>query len=346
MDLLRIYQTEPRGFRLVGELDLSCLDLMKEVEQLASAGGDIHLDLTRLTFVDGAGLDRLAGLARTLAKNSSRLVALRPQRAIERLLKRLAAVEKLDNVVISRLSKMVEDSFEARDLPRDLSRVMVSDYTPEGACRLVAELAVAGIPGAESASVTVRNAGHPTCAASSDQMAESLGAVEVQLNEGPSVDVLRTGRRHLSASLVTEKRWPEFSNRALYSGVASVMSQPLPAHGSTFGALTVYSTREGAFSDRSFEQAAGLAAQGAVVIANSNLYWQASELTDQLKEALESRAVIDQAKGILIAREHISADEAFSLLLRASQTGNVKVRDIALQLVAEAQGLRAKGIVA
>lgn len=344
MDLLRIYQTEPRGFRLVGELDLSCLDLIKGIEEVASAGGDIHLDLTRLTFVDGAGLDRLTGLARILAANSSRLVALRPQRAIERLLKRMAAVEKLDNVVISRLSKIVDDTFEAPHLPRDLSRVMVSDYTPEGVCRLVAELAAERIPGAESAAVTVRNAGHPTCAASSNQMAEALGALEVQLSEGPSVDVLKTGRRHVSRSLVTEKRWPEFSNRALYSGVASVMSQPLPANGSTFGALTVYSTREGAFGDRSFEHAAGLAAQGAVVIANSTLYWQAAELTDQLKEALESRAVIDQAKGILIAREQISPDEAFSLLLKASQTGNVKVRDIALQLVAEAQGLRAKGI--
>jgi ABC-type transporter Mla MlaB component len=346
MDLLRIYQTEPRGFRLVGELDLSCLDLLKPVEEAASAGGDIHLDLTRLTFVDGAGLDRLTSLARILAGSSNRLVTLRPQRAIERLLKRMAAVQKLDNLVISRLSKMVEDSFEAPDLPRDLSRVMVSDYTPEGACKLLAELAVSGIPGAQSAAVIVRNAGHPTCAASSDQLGGGVGALEVHLNEGPSVDVLRTGRRQVSSSLVTERRWPEFSNRALYSGIASAMSQPLPAHGSTFGALTVYSTRESAFAENSFGQAASLASQGAVVIANSNLYWQANELTDQLKEALDSRAVIDQAKGVLMAREHLSPDEAFALLLKASQTGNVKVRDIALQIVAEAQGLRSKGIVA
>ena len=346
MDLLRIYQTEPRGFRLVGELDLSCLDLMKPVEETASAGGDVLLDLTRLTFIDGAGLDRLAALARILATSKSRLVALRPQRSIERLLKRMAAVQKLDNMVISRLSKMVDDSFEAEDLPRDLSNVMVSDYTPEGACRLVAELAASGIPGAESASITVRNAGHTTWAAASDQLGDRVGPLEVQLNEGPSVDVLRTGRRQVSSSLVTEKRWPEFTNRALYAGVASVMSQPLPARGSTFGALTVFSTRESAFIQSSFERAAGIASHGAVVIANSNLYWQATELNDQLKEALESRAVIDQAKGILMAKERISPDEAFSLLLKTSQTGNVKVRDIALQIVAEAQGVLPKGIVA
>jgi len=186
----------------------------------------------------------------------------------------------------------------------------------------------------------------PHLAAASDHVGDTVGALEVQLNEGPSVEVLRTGRRQVSSSLVTEKRWPEFSNRALYAGVASVMSQPLPAHGSTFGALTVFSTRESAFNQSSFERAAGLAAGGGVVIANSNLYWQATELTDQPKEALESRAVIDQAKGILMAKERISPDEAFSLLLKTSQNGNVKVRDIALQIVAEAQGLRTKGIVA
>ena len=346
MDLLRIYQTEPRGFRLVGELDLSCLDLLSDIEKAASAGGNLHLDLARLTFVDGAGLERLAGLARKLRSSSGKLVVQRPQRTIERLLKRTAAVEKLDNLVISRLSKVVDDSFEARDLPRDLARVMVSDYTPEAACQLVADLATSHVRGAESSSLIVRNAGHLTCVASSDQLADTVGPMEIQLGEGPGVESLRTGRRQFSTSLVTEKRWPEFTNRALYNGVASVMAEPLPAHGSTFGALTVYSTREDAFDDSSFEQAAGLASHGAVVLANANLYWQATELSDQLKEALESRAVIDQAKGILIAREGISPEEAFSLLLKASQAGNVKVRDIALQLVADAQGLRAKGIVA
>lgn len=337
MDLLKIRQTEPRAFCLAGELDLSCLERLDAVEKAAREGGDLHLDLARLTFVDGAGLDRLAGIARALGESSGRLIALRPQRAIERLLRRVASVENLDNLIITRLSRVVEDSFEPRKLPRELGQVIVSDYTPEAACRLVAELAVASIPGAESASLTVRNAGRPTCAASTDETSDTVGALEVQLGEGPSLDSMRLAGRQSSPSLVTEKRWPEFTNRALYSGVASVMAQPLAAHETYFGAITVYSTHESAFQESSFTIAAGLALQAAVVIANSNLYWQAVELNDQLREALESRAVIDQAKGILVAREVVSPDEAFAMLLKASQTGNVKVRDIALQLVAGAQ---------
>lgn len=346
MELLRIYQTEARGFRLVGELDLSCLAQLRPIEEKVAESGDLHLDLSRLTFMDGAGLDRLAGAARKLRSTGSRLVVLRPQKGIERLLKRMTALENLDNVVISRLSSVVKDSFETPDLPRDLEHVMVSDYAPEAACRLVCELAVAGVAGAQAAAVTVKSAGQATCVASTDALSESVGALEIQLGEGPSIDSLRSGRRHLSRSLVTERRWPEFVNRALYCGVASVMAEPLPAHGTTFGALTLFSTHENAFDQRSFDQAASLGSRGAVVIANSNLYWQATELADQLKEALESRAVIDQAKGVLIAREGISPEEAFSLLLKASQSGNVKVRDIALRLVQEAQDLRTPGIVA
>jgi anti-anti-sigma factor len=346
MELLRIYQTEARGFRLVGELDLSCLDQLRPIEEMVAEGGDLHLDLSRLTFMDGAGLDRLAAVARGLRQKGSRLVVLRPQKGIERLLKRMAAVEKADNLVLSRLSGVVKDSFETRDLPRDLEHVMVSDYAPEAACRLVCELAVAGVTGAQAAAVTVRSAGQAVCVASSDALSESVGSLEIQLGEGPSIDALRSGRRHFSRSLVTERRWPDFVNRALYAGVASVMAEPLPAHGTTFGALTLFSTLENAFDQRSFDQAASLGARGAVVIANSTLYWQATELADQLKEALESRAVIDQAKGVLMAREGISPEEAFSLLLKASQTGNVKVRDIALRLVQEAQELRTRGIVA
>lgn len=81
-----------------------------------------------------------------------------------------------------------------------------------------------------------------------------------------------------------------------------------------------------------------------MLIANSTLYWQANELAVQLREALESRAVIDQAKGILMARDGVSADEAFSLLLKASQRGNCKVRDIAQTLVSEVQALPTTGL--
>ena len=344
MELLRVYQTEPRRFRLVGELDLSSVDQLKPIEAKVGEEGDLHLDLARLKFLDGAGLERLSALARSMKAGAGKLVVLRPQRSTERLLRRMAAAEKLDNLVISRLPAVNGDSFDAPVPPRDLSRVIVTDYTPEAACLLLAELAASTVEGAHSASVSMRQAEDLVCAASTSPLAGELEALQIQLGAGPTVNTLASGAATSAASLVTESRWPEFSNRAMYRGVAAVLSVPLPARGSTFGAVTLYSSTERVFTQESFEAMQSLAAQGAVVIANSILYWQVTELADQLKEALESRAAIDQAKGILMAREGMSADEAFATLLRASQSGNVKVREIAQRLVLSAQtGAHVKG---
>lgn len=331
MDLLRIYRTEPRGFRLVGELDLSCLDLLKPLEQQAESPGDLRVDLARLKFVDGAGIDRIATLAVKLRPD--RLIALRPQKSVERQLKRMCTAEKLDNLIVSRLDPGVTDSFEARHFPRDLDSVIASDYTPEGVCGLICELATGAIRGSEGSAVALRSSGRPAFGAASNQLADAAAHLELQLGIGPALESLRLGVRRESPSLVTEKRWGEFTTGALYAGVASVLAVPLPVHNSPFGSLALYSTHENAFNDVSFDQAATFAARAAVALANATLYWQATDLCDQLKEALESRAAIDQAKGILMARDHISGDEAFGVLLRTSQTGNIKVRDIALKII-------------
>src|SRR4051812_12744988 len=76
----------------------------------------------------------------------------------------------------------------------------------------------------------------------------------------------------------------------------------------------------------------------ATVIANARAYWGAKEMADQLRHAMESRATIEQAKGILISQSRVSADEAFELLVRASQRENRKLRDIATDIVERAQG--------
>jgi AmiR/NasT family two-component response regulator len=76
----------------------------------------------------------------------------------------------------------------------------------------------------------------------------------------------------------------------------------------------------------------------ATVIANARAYWGAKEMADQLRHAMESRATIEQAKGILISQSRVSADEAFEILVRASQRENRKLREIATDIVERAQG--------
>lgn len=344
MELLKVVQTEARGFRLIGEVDLSCLNLLDPIDTAAASGGDLHLDLSRLTFLDGAALDRIAGVARAL-RDQGRLTILRPQRSVERALRRIAGSQHLDNLVLSRIETVLSDSPNT-GTEAELSKVIASDHPPESACRLVAAVGANMMEGTTGASILVRNRGSLLCAAFSSPIGETLTKAQIASGEGPSLDALEAGRRQVTASLVTDSRWPDFAREAMQCGIASVLSQPLVASGSAFGSLTFYAGRENLYLERKIEQAAAsLAERGAVVIANSILYWQEVEHTQQLKEALESRAVIDQAKGVLMANEGLSADEAFSKLLKASQQSNLKVRDLAQTVVAGAQSRSRRTVV-
>ena len=100
------------------------------------------------------------------------------------------------------------------------------------------------------------------------------------------------------------------------------------------GAMNLYARVAAGFTVDDESIGTELAAAAAIVLSNASAFWAASELGDQLGQAMRSRAVIEQAKGILMARSpQMTADEAFDVLRKASQRENVKVRDIAQRIV-------------
>lgn len=109
------------------------------------------------------------------------------------------------------------------------------------------------------------------------------------------------------------------------------LSVPLVASDNTVGVLSMYAERP--FGPEDEVAVGGFATQAAVVLANARSYWTTHDLAVGLQAALDSRAVIDMAKGKLMARDDISPDEAFALLVRASQRENVKLRDIARRII-------------
>ena len=121
----------------------------------------------------------------------------------------------------------------------------------------------------------------------------------------------------------------------------STMSLPLVAHDQGLGALNLYSRTAGAFSDDDEQLGLVLAEQASVAVANAEVYWRTKELTDELEQALQSRDVIGQAKGILMAREGFNADQAFDVLRRASQRSNLKLREVAEEIVQSTERRRA-----
>ena len=99
------------------------------------------------------------------------------------------------------------------------------------------------------------------------------------------------------------------------------------------GAMNLYSRTEHGFSDSDRADAAEFATHAAIVLANAQAYWDAHNLTLRLSEAMDFRADIEQAKGVLMAAQRCTPDEAFNLLIAASQRENIKLRDIARRIV-------------
>jgi GAF domain-containing protein len=127
--------------------------------------------------------------------------------------------------------------------------------------------------------------------------------------------------------------WPKFGRVADEHGVRAVLAVPLTVVGDgSVGGLNLYGT--GApFDDGDHRLAEAFAAQASVVVSNAIAYWRAFEQTRSLTAAMESRAVIEQAKGILMSAQRCTPDEAFDLLRRASQRENRKLRELATEIV-------------
>jgi GAF domain-containing protein len=127
--------------------------------------------------------------------------------------------------------------------------------------------------------------------------------------------------------------WPAFRRLAAEHGVLSTISLPMRAEHATVGAMNLYARRERAFTALHRDAAMAFAGQAAVVLANAQAYWDAHQMSARLGEAMKSRATIEQAKGILMGAQRCGPDEAFELLIRASQRENVKLREIARRIV-------------
>jgi GAF domain-containing protein len=216
-----------------------------------------------------------------------------------------------------------------------VNRFLVADQPLGETLQRVAELAVQAIKPAAAVAITLfDDSRRPKTALWTDDTAPRIDQVQYEQGSGPCVNAYKE-RRIIRVDDVRTVRdqWPAFSDRALQEGVLSTLSLPLLAATDTLGGFNLYARRPGAFSARHEGDAELFATEAAVVLANASAYWAMSDLASGLRTAMESRAQIEQAKGILMASRHCSADEAFELLVQASQRNNEKLRDIAARIV-------------
>lgn len=219
----------------------------------------------------------------------------------------------------------------------ELGRIDLSEADLERVLHRVAELAKLAIPGAEEVSVTLLQDGRANTAAYTGELALQLDEGQYEDGTGPCVEAVQSGMTLLVDDMADEGRWPTWTPSAREHGANSSLSVGLPVQQAITGALNLYSRRPSAFDDDSVALAQAFAGYAAVALANARLYESTATLARQMQEAMNSRAVIEQAKGILVAQEGCSPEDAFGMLSKASQQRNRKLRDVAAGIVARAQ---------
>jgi GAF domain-containing protein len=246
----------------------------------------------------------------------------------------MEAEESIDDLLARRDEQIrsLHAEVELLNSLASLSHVLHDDVTQLDLLHRVTRLSAQALPGIH-AGVTVGHGTNATTAAASDPLVADLDAVEVELGEGPCIEAMTTGAVVKVDDMTIDQRWPGFAAAAIERGVISSMGLPLVVRDEVIGALNLYALTPRAFAAREMQLAAMLAEQAAFALGNIRLYESSSRLAEQLREALATRGLIEQAKGILMAKERCDEDEAFDILRRASQRTNRKLRDIARQVV-------------
>jgi GAF domain-containing protein len=156
-----------------------------------------------------------------------------------------------------------------------------------------------------------------------------------RLGTGACFEAFTTNRIVTAEDLEADDRWPDYAGHVAQLGLRSVLGVPMNAFGQTIGVINIYRERVGRWAAEDVVGAEIITAMGAGYVLNANQLRAQHTLSEQLHEAIASRDVIGQAKGILMARANVDADTAFDLLRRRSQDRNERLRALAQRVVDE-----------
>jgi GAF domain-containing protein len=220
----------------------------------------------------------------------------------------------------------------------ELQSLLAETSTFSGFLADLAGLAARGFSEKVSTSITLVRDGRPHTAASSDELAAMADELQYRQETGPCLAAFRSGTDVIVDDLKGEARFADYPRQAVALGLRSLVALPLTSSGDPVGAFNLYSGDPAVFTDGNLVRARmlGAAAAGAVEIARRLA--EQTQLNVDLKAAMASRRIIDQALGITMARENCDADTAFGMLRRRSQTEHRKLREIAIDVVTTTGG--------
>ena len=219
-----------------------------------------------------------------------------------------------------------------------LLSLLVSTDTFEGFLHELTVATVAALPEGSMCGITVVRDERAVTIASSDDLTLAVDQIQYRTGQGPCLDTLAGGQVNHIADTSAEPRWRSFCTEAFAHGVRSCLSLPLNGPGGLVGGYNLYNTHLGAFGDDVRARMRLFAGTAAGAVALGLRLADQSRLNADLRATLASRSVIDQAIGIVMAQQRCPAADAFALLSRASQNRNLKVHDLAAEIVTTVGG--------
>jgi len=232
---------------------------------------------------------------------------------------------------------MSQHPTESNRVLATLGLIKLNETDLNGVLRLVADLARQSLAGAGEVSITIVAGRRPYTAAFTSDTALHLDELQYGGHLGPCLQAATEQATVLVRDTAQDPRWNHWATHASAAGAGSVLSLPMPILDDVDASLNIYGRATDAFDDDAIAAAGTFAQRAAVILANAHLYDRTVNLAQQMQTAMEHRAIIEQAKGIVMAERRCTADEAFALLTKISQDSNRKLRHIAAALVARTQ---------
>ncbi len=212
----------------------------------------------------------------------------------------------------------------------EISRVLLAEPDVQRTLDKMCQLLVHTVDGCNHAVVTIVHDRQLESPAASDDVGPAVDALQFEVDDGPCVEAIREHQTVVTDDLTTETRWPRFSGRAVEAtGVRSMLAFRMFVAGDTLGSLNLYSKHPRAFSEESLAVGTIFAAHASVALRAA----RAKEDLARLREVLETRELIGQAKGILMGRRGISSQAATDLLQRGAERLRIELGELARRVV-------------
>jgi GAF domain-containing protein len=221
-----------------------------------------------------------------------------------------------------------------------VSRFLLGETTMAGALETVNREATLALPQTAFASLTLKIDGSVETRVATDPVARELDEVQYRTEDGPCLAAFDQAVPVIVPDTGASAKYVALCRSAKGAGIGSVLAVPLITTSAPIGALNLYGRPVDGYRDDDVELAQLFGTQAAFLLSNVQAYWDARTLNEHLAEAMRSRAQIEQAKGILMATTGCDADAAFEQLREQSQHENVRIRDLAGEMIRRATRAR------